>query len=277
MKIKKIYKKMYYGLLKRNFRYISSPFRMLPDFIIIGAVRCGTTSLYYNICEHPKILSASYDEIGFFDVNYDLGINWYRSMFPIKSRNISSEKYLTGEDTPFYFWNESTAKKIKKDLPNVKLITILRNPVDRAYSNYNLGVRGGTENLSFEEAIDIEINALEKIEITRGNLVNLCTNPRSYIIKSLYYEQMKIWTENISKDNLFVTNTEMMLEKPENVLENIFKFLQISPYKIKNPQKRKNVQYLDMPNKTRKKLIEFFKPHNQQLYKLIGHEFKWDI
>ena len=268
---------MYYGLLKRNFRYISSPFRMLPDFIIIGAVRCGTTSLYYNICEHPKILSASYDEIGFFDVNYDLGINWYRSMFPIKSRDISSEKYLTGEDTPFYFWNETTAKKIKKDLPNVKLITILRNPVDRAYSNYNLGVRGGTENLSFEEAIDIEINALEKIEITRGNLVNLCTNPRSYIIKSLYYEQMKIWTENISKDNLFVTNTEMMLEKPENVLENIFKFLQISPYKIKNPQKRKNVQYLDMSNKTRKKLIEFFKPHNQQLYKLIGHEFKWDI
>ena len=277
MKIKKIYKKMYYGLLKRNFRYISSPFRMLPDFIIIGAVRCGTTSLYYNICEHPQILSASYDEIGFFDVNYDLGINWYRSMFPIKSRDISSEKYLTGEDTPFYFWNETTAKKIKKDLPNVKLITILRNPVDRAYSNYNLGVRGGTENLSFEEAIDIEINALEKIEITRKNLVNLCTNPRSYIIKSLYYEQMKIWTENISKDNLFVTNTEMMLEKPENVLENIFEFLQISPYKIKNPQKRKNVQYSDMKDKTRKKLIEFFEPYNKQLYKLIDHEFKWDI
>ena len=268
---------MYYGLLKRNFRYISSPFRMLPDFIIIGAVRCGTTSLYYNICEHPKILSASYDEIGFFDVNYDLGINWYRSMFPIKSRDSSSEKYLTGEDTPFYFWNESVAKKLKKDLPNVKLITILRNPVDRAYSNYNLGVRGGTENLSFEEAIDIEINALEKIEITRKNLVNLCTNPRSYIIKSLYYEQMKIWTENISKNNLFVANTEMMLEKPEEILENIFKFLQISPYKIKNPQKRKNVQYLDMKDKTRKKLIEFFKPHNEQLYKLIGHEFKWDI
>ncbi len=276
-KFRKIYQKMYYGLLKRNFRYISSPFRMLPKFIIIGAVRSGTTSLYYNICEHPNILPASYDEIGFFDVNYDLGLNWYKSMFPLKSENNFSKKNITGEDTPFYFWREDAANRIKKILPHVKLIIILRNPIDRAFSNYHLGVRGGTENLSFDEAISIELEGLEKNEINKENLIKLCDSSRSYIIKSLYYEQMKIWTRKFSKDNLFVTTTEEMSEKPEDVLRKIFEFLQVSPYKISNPQKRKAVKYSKMKYETRQKLVKFFKPHNKQFYELIGHEFKWDV
>ena len=129
--LKKIYKKLYYGIIKRNFRYITSPVRLLPNFIIIGAVRCGTTSLYYDICEHSCVLPAAYDEIGFFDSNYELGINWYKSMFPtkIKGKKIEIKKgiCITGEDTPFYFWNKKAIKRIKKEIPNIKLILLLRN------------------------------------------------------------------------------------------------------------------------------------------------------
>ena len=82
--LKRIYQICYYILCKRHFYGITAPLRVLPDFLVIGSVRSGSTSLYYDICNHPSILPAAYDEIGFFDSNYHLGMNWYRSMFPSK-------------------------------------------------------------------------------------------------------------------------------------------------------------------------------------------------
>ena len=121
--------KIFRGLVKRNFSYITANSRVLPDFIIIGTVRSGTTSLYYNMCKHPSILSASTDEIGFFDSNYHLGIEWYKSMFPKKTEmNKIKEKTkfsITGEDTPFYFWKFDVIDRIHKIIPDCKFIAIL--------------------------------------------------------------------------------------------------------------------------------------------------------
>ena len=122
--VKNLTRSIYNIILKRGISGITSTWRVLPDFIIIGTVRSGSTSLYYNICNHPSILPAAYDEIGFFDSNYHLGMNWYRSMFPLKSnmeRIRSETKYaLTGEDTPFYFWKIDAANRIRKILPKIK-------------------------------------------------------------------------------------------------------------------------------------------------------------
>ncbi len=113
--IKNSLRSTYHQFFKRGISGITASKRVLPNFIIGGTVRSGSTSLYYNICEHPSVISAAYDEIGFFDSNYHLGINWYRSMFPtekemseVKNKTGSS---LTGEDTPFYFWKEEAIKK----------------------------------------------------------------------------------------------------------------------------------------------------------------------
>ena len=275
----KILRKMYYGLYKRNFRYLTSNIRMLPKFIIIGTVRSGSTSLYYNICEHPNIQSASYDEIGFFDTNYELGLNWYKSMFPtiFQKYFLKNKLCSTGEDTPFYFWSKNAANRIKNDLPEIKLITILRNPIDRAYSNYHLGVAGGTEKLSFEEVINIEIDNLEKNGINSNNLVDLCSQRRSYIIKSIYHEQMKIWTEKFSQKNLLVISTEDMSKQTSETLNEIFEFLEIKQYNIKQSRKEKSRDYPKMNSSTRDRLIEFFRDHNKQLYTLIQKKFQWDV
>ena len=132
----------YHRFVKRGLSGIRASARVLPDFIISGTVRSGTTSLYYNICEHPSVLPAAYDEIGFFDSNYHLGTNWYRSMFPTEKemKRVKKETNfaITGEDTPFYFWKKEAVERIFQDIPNSKIIIIFRNPVDRAYSNYNL-------------------------------------------------------------------------------------------------------------------------------------------
>jgi hypothetical protein len=280
LSFKKIYRIIKYGLIKRNFRYITSSIRVLPSFIIVGAVRCGTTSLYYNICEHSSVLPASYDEIGFFDSNYELGISWYKSMFPtkfkIKKIKLKTGNSITGEDTPFYFWDKKSIQRIKKNIPKIKLIVLLRNPIDRAYSNYHLGVRLGSESLSFEDSIKKEIQLLEKENGFENNEIEKFLRPRSYIAKGLYYQQIKNWFDVFSKDQILVINTENLSEKPNQTLKQIFEFLDLPNEKIQNIQNRKVGNYQKMNEDTREYLMKIFKPHNEKLFKILGREFEWD-
>ena len=107
---------IFHRFVKRGWSGITASSRVLPNFIIAGTVRSGTTSLYNYICNHPSVLPAAYDEIGFFDSNFQLGTMWYQSMFPTKKQmELVQEKTnfcLTGEDTPFYFWNKDAIKII---------------------------------------------------------------------------------------------------------------------------------------------------------------------
>jgi hypothetical protein len=252
----------------------------------VGAVRCGTTSLYYNLCRHPSILPAAYDEIGFFDSNYHLGLNWYRSMFPTKAKmNSVMKKHgycITGEDTPFYFWKPIAAKRIAKMLPNVKLVAILRNPIDRAYSEYQSTLRSGGEEIngriiSFEEAIDDELRRIEaaKENGTIKNYTSLIKH-QSSLTKSIYADQLQIWLEYFSRDQIFIIRTEDLTKDPNKTLNEIFSFLDLPNYEIKDVLKYKVGDYSSMKDSTRKFLIGFFKPHNERLYKMLNCDFDWD-
>jgi len=266
----------YHRFVKRGLSGITASSRVLPDFIISGTVRSGTTSLYYNICEHPSVLPASYDEIGYFDSNYHLGINWYRSMFPTEKEMKQVKKEtnfaITGEDTPFYFWKKEAAERIFQDIPNSKIIIIFRNPVDRAYSNYNLGIRKKTESLSFEDAIDEEMNFLKT-----HSFRDAVDRRRSYLSKGLYENQIKIWFDNFPREQIHILCTEDMKKNPKESLLKIFQFLGIPNYTLKNPQRQKSAEYKKMEDETREKLLAFYKPYNQKLFETIQEKFDWDF
>ena len=265
----------YHTFVKRGVSGLGASSRVLPDFIIIGTVRSGTTSLYYNICEHPSVLSADYDEIGFFDSNYHLGINWYRSMFPTKKKmNYVKKKTgfaITGEDTPFYFWKKEAAERIFKLLPDVKIISIFRNPVDRAYSNYNLGNRLKTEELSFEDSIEDEIKYLEKHSFRES-----IDRRRSYLSKGIYENQIQSWLEVFPRKQIHILSTEDMEKDPRETLLKVFKFLDIPKYIITNPQKQKRSDYKKMNFKTRQRLLEYYQLHNERFFDIIKQRFDWD-
>ena len=272
--------KIFHGLIKRNFSYMTANSRVLPDFIIIGTVRSGTTSLYYNMCKHPSILSASTDEIGFFDSNYQLGIEWYKSMFPKKTEmNKIKEKTkfsITGEDTPFYFWKADVIDRIHKVIPDCKLIAILRNPIDRTYSNYQIGVKYGSENLSFEEAIREEKKFLEN-NTSQVDPELKYSRPRSYLAKSHYSEQIKMWHKKFPRNQLLIISTEEYTTQHQKTFDDIFRFLELPTHKIGNPEKKKVEKYVSMNSNTRQRLLDYFRPYNSDLYKLIGKEFDWNI
>ena len=265
----------YYRYFKRGISGITASSRVLPDFIIIGTVRSGSTSLYYNICEHPSVLEASYDEIGYFDSNYHLGQNWYRSMFPTQKMMDKIREdtgySITGEDTPFYFWKEEVAERMFLDMPKTKIITILRNPVDRAYSNYNLAVRENNEKLTFEEAIDEEIEFLSK-----NSFLETVNRFRSYLTKGVYVNQIKLWLDIFPRSQFHFLSTEQMKNEPHESLNQVFEFLSLPDYNIRNIQKRKLADYEKMNDSTRERLLKYYKPYNEKLFEIIKQKFEWE-
>ena len=278
--IHQLYQKLFYQIYKRNIYALTGPIRSLPDFIIIGTARSGTTSLYYDICQHPCVLPAAYDELGYFDSNFHLGLNWYRSLFPtLFSKWLIKQKKqfaITGEDTPFYIWDPIVAKRILKNLPKIKLIVLLRNPVDRAYSNYHLGVRAGTENLSFEDAIKVETKRLEEINEESKSSIEKYAIRRSYLAKGFYADQLKIWFEIFNSNQLLIISTEDLKSNPQKVINKIYNFLEIPDKHKLIPEKQKKAVYPEMKKETREFLIDFYKKNNTELFSLIGQKFDWD-
>ena len=279
--IKKLYQKFWYGLVKRHYYYLSSGTRVLPDFFIIGGVRCGTTSLYHYLEQHNCIKSAAYDELGYFDDNYHLGLNWYRSLFPTKSiqREIKTKygKFLTFDVTPFYIYNPLVVDRISKFSSKAKIIASLRNPIDRAYSNFNDRIqREGDTKTTFDEIVENELELIKK-NIDNENaqfLVN--TFYESLLARGLYAKQLEYWFKKIPKENICIISSEELQNNTENTLSEIFEFLDIPIQKIQDTTRQNKIKYSKMNDSTRELLTDFFKPHNEKLFGLLGKKFNWN-
>ena len=133
----------------RAFQMATSSIRALPNFIIIGSSKSGTWAIHNYLLQHPDV-DYSARNIHFFEYAYSNKISWYKSHFPTKLykslvESIHKRKCLMGEHTSTYLYHPLVPQRVKDVIPNVKLIVILRNPVDRTYSNYNMIVRTGIE------------------------------------------------------------------------------------------------------------------------------------
>ena len=261
------------------FRVLTTPFRILPDFINIGASKCGTTSLYNYLLQHPNVYSASAKEIHYFDSYYTA---YYRSNFPTifskyYEKKIRKRPFVTGESTPLYIFYPNIAKKIKKMIPKVKLIVMLRNPIDRAYSQYSEHFNLGYHNsLTFEEVIKKELKLLEKIknleneDIKRKNIFQL------NIARGIYVDQLQRWMDVFCKDQFLIIKTEEFEKDTQSVMNQVFDFLGIPIHQIKLLNKQNVGKYKPMSNSTRKFLIDYFKSHNERLYQFLQQDFEWD-
>lgn len=222
--------------LKRKFlllvRLITTPVRILPDFLIIGAQKCGTTSLYNNLIKHPHVVQALRKEIHFFDINYKKGVTWYQAHFPssiykIYLKQIYRKKIIAGEATPYYIFHPLSPERIFKIVPRVKLIVLLRNPVDRAYAHYQLSVRLGHENLSFEDAIQNEMGRLNsEVERIYNNCNYYSFNHQhfSYLSRGYYMEQLRKWHHYFSREQILILKSEDFYLDPSSAFKQVYVF-----------------------------------------------------
>lgn len=240
-------------------RGITIPFRMKPNFIIVGAAKSGTTSLYNYLTQHPQVVPALKKEINYWNGYKPFGLKWYRGNFPI-----ISNKKITGEASINYLKFPHIAEKIFKDFPKVKIIILLRNPVDRIFSDYNYQKNfNKRESLTFEEALTFEEFRFKA--------------PFHYRINSIYIEQIKPYFEVFPKDQIKILDFDELVISPQFVMDEVCKFLKIPK---KNDWKFKIYNKLEYDQKinpsTKSWLSDFFKPYNEQLFKFLGKRFNWD-
>jgi len=276
--------------LRIVFRLPSAWVRILPDFLVIGVMRGGTSSLYNYLIQHPCILPTTRKEVHYFDaidqkISIKLcGIYWYRAHFPtrfVKQKRASqcTHRLITGEATPYYIFHPKAPVRIRSLLPEVKLIVLLRNPVDRAYSHYHHSVRKGYERLSFIEAIKREMEWLES-----GQGVGpwapfpdaFSHQHFSYLSRGLYAQQLKRWYELFPRKQILVLSSEQMFVNPDQVLRQVFDFLELPSISIPDTTPRNIGGYSPMSADVRRWLAKFFEPHNQELYELLGVDFGWE-
>jgi hypothetical protein len=249
---------------------------------VIGAKRCGTTSLYQHLSEHPCISRSPRDNIGFFNENYHLGINWYKSLFPTvfyKKKMESKNKHCLFFDvTSTYMEEELTAKNVYEVNPNQKIIVILRNPVDRAYSHYHVNVKEKSEKRSFEDAVFEEMNRIKSERIIQNKNKNLrvfTPNNIHYLKKGFYALQLKSWFKIFPREQILVLSTEEFQEDQNLIYKKIFDFLNIPNMKIKSTEKMEKGNYIHMKHDTRNLLLDYFRQCNHELFELINSEFDW--
>ena len=271
------------------YRKLTSSLRTFPHFIIIGVGRAGTTALYSYLIQHPSIHPTLADDeklasdIHFFEYMESDSISWYKSHFPILLPKLNSQKHpkITGEFTSTYFYHSDVPERIYQLLPKVKLIVILRNPIDKIYSTYYQQFRYGEVSTSFEETIDAE---LRRIKILEGNPDLRSQHPgfsnfvsQNILRHGIYADYFINWFELFNKKQILILNADDLKKNTENTLQQVFEFLGVENHTIENLSHISARKYPKLSDITRKKLIEFYKPHNERLNKLLQRNFEWDI
>ena len=268
----------------RAFQIATSSIRVLPNFIIIGSSKAGTWALYNYLQQHPDIDYCARN-IHFFEYAYSNKISWYKSHFPTKLykslvESIHKRKCLMSEHTSTYLHHPLIPQRVKDGIPDVKLIVSLRNPIDRAYSNYHMFVRIGTEKRTFEDAVFSEI---KRIEIIKENDNFQIKNPNfsncvefNYLRHGTYVDKLENWLKSFRREQFCIVENKDLSKTPQQVLDKIFEFLNVPHFNLRQEERWNVGKYKKMKESTRKTLEDFFKPYNERLYKLLGQNFSWD-
>ena len=233
----------------------------LPDFLIIGAKKCGTTFLYELLSRHPHVQPAAKKELHYFDVlHVEEGIDWYRRCFPAPSWK-DGRRTITGEATP-YLDNSGAPQKVAKALPQARLIALVRDPVERAYSDHQQMRRKGREPLSFEEAIEAEMRQTKAYP--------------KYLSRGVYIEYLLRWLRFFGEDQMLVLKSEDLFEHTEDTLKRVLDFLDLPRWKPEASEQSNKGEYeAEIELATRQRLQEYFEPHNERLYEYLGTDFEW--
>ena len=262
-------------------RLFSGNFRILPDFIIIGVQKCGTTSLYEYMTKHPEIKAAITKQPHYFDANYEKNLVWYKAHFPTKIKKIFNTKILkkqllTGEASTDYINHPLVPKRIKNIIPNVKIIIILRDPVKRTYSHYQMNKKIGIENQPIMQALKNDLNQFEEREkevLEKDIFYSDYFKRFQYLGRGEYARQIKKWEEFFPKNQILILKLEDLEKDPQKVLNDIFKFLKLNEKKIEKFTKINVGKYEKMEEGVKKFLEEYFESHNKELFEKYNIKF----
>jgi hypothetical protein len=263
--------------LRAEYRQLTGTLRGLPSALIIGTQKGGTTFLFDYLVRHPDVLPPLNKEIHYFDLNYARGVTWYRARFPY-SYQLRGHA-MTLDASPYYLAHPLVPQRVTGLLPGAKLIVLLRNPVDRAFSHYQHEVRGGRESLSFPQAIERESERLagEEERLRQEPAYYSYNHHRySYMLRGVYIEQLRRWARHFPRSQLLVLQSEWLFRDPAAATVAVQEFLGLRPQRFERYEPSYQGNYeRGMSADLRTRLASYFEPHNRELYQWLGQEFDW--
>lgn len=260
---------------------------------MLGVKRGGTTSLYRWLLEHPSVLPmfpsarllpmrADLKGVHFFDARFDAGPAWYRSHFPSRlTRGLvtrrTGSRTVAGESTPYYLHHPLAAARARAVIPDVRLVVLLRDPVERAWSHFKEQRRRGFEPLErFEDALDAEEGRLlgeaERLLHEQGS-TSFAHEHQSYVATSRYVEALDRWTTAFPVHQVLVLASEDLYRSPEAVYERVLSFLDLPPASLDS--RPHNRTQGELPAATRRRLIGELAPDTLALEAALGRRFDW--
>jgi len=245
---------------------------MDPTFMIIGAQKAGTTSLHQYLGEHPDVGMPTTKEVHYFDFEAQRPLDWYRAHFPL--RGSCSH---TGEATPLYLFHPAVPARVRAALPDVRLIVLLRDPVERAYSHHNYEVALGFEELSFDEAVAREPERLageEQRILADPGYRSYAFQHYSYVSRGLYSGQLERWFEHFPREQFLVLAAERLFTDPAGTLHEVQRWLGLSEHTPAELTARNAGSYAPIDPALRSQLRERFAPDVSRLRDLV-EELPW--
>ena len=264
-------------------RATTGAFRALPDTIIAGVQKGGTTPFFQFLSAHPQVMRGMKKESHFFDRHYARGLAWYRALYPLERTRLRREKALglpvrVLDATPEFVFDPRAPARIGSDLPDARFALFLRDPVLRAYSNYQMMVARGYETLSFEDAMAAEPSR------TAGEWQRMLADPLyvsqpvrlfGYGARSRYADQLERWFQHVPRETTLVIRSEDSQDAPDQAFRQVTDFLGIEPFEpppFVQPNAR---SYPPLDPGLYRDLAAAFAEQNARLAVLLGREMEW--
>jgi hypothetical protein len=261
---------------------LTSRGRMSPSFLIAGAQRCGTTSLYRALSQHPAIVKpVLHKGVHYFDVGYHHGPGWYLGHFPLLAtgRRAAGATAMTFESSPYYLFHPLAAGRIARDLPGVRVIVLVRDPVERAYSAHAHERARGYETEPFERALGLEATRLagEEAKLTADPAYASHSHQHhAYRGRGRYIDQLQRLTQAVGPDQVHVVDSAGFFSRPEPTYDAVLGFLGL-PHRGYPAFERHNARprAAAMPGRLWAELDDYFQPHDERLAAWLGTTPSW--
>lgn len=277
----------------RGFGIATSALRPDPDFLLIGAKRGGSTSFYYDLITHPQVAplfprpdhlpkAAATKGIHYFDSNYFRGRRWYASHLPSTRARRTQESsaggpVITGEGSPYYLTHPEAPGRVARDLPKVKILAVLRDPVMRTHSHWKERVREGQESLSFTDALDAEQDRVgsDAGKLADPRFYSYAHEHQTYLGQSRYGSAVERWQQHVPAEAICLVRSEDYYADPVGELDRVAEFLGIRPGFFTSGKARNAAPGADLTDAERNQVQDLLRPDAQLLRNLTGISWDW--
>ena len=248
----------------------------LPDFVLIGGQRCGTTSMFAYLCAHPMVGAPLLKEVHYFDLNAHRPPSWYLGHFPARSSLPSGG--VTGEASPYYLLHPAVPRRLEALLPDTKVLVLLRDPVERALSHHRHEVAKGHEDLSFPEAVAAEERRIgdDLARLAEDDAFHShAVMHHTYVTRGQYADQLERWAAVVGRDRMLVRNADTFFADPDATYNEVLAWLGLPAHHLDAYEARNTYRRSPMDEGLRSELAARFAESNRRVADWVDGTEDW--